>query len=119
MLRHLKNLTELTLYASISCGLAFVSRMFPAFHYPLLLLRLGVLGYCAYVIGATENNKELAVIISSALLLGLIGGYWDWIEIYIRFDNQRVMTILSIILLVLLAIPAIVLQVRYGKPNEK
>lgn len=97
MLRHLKNANELILYASISCGLAFVGRIYPAFWFPIFLLRLGVFLYCVYVIAKVEKNKELAMILGGALFLGMLGGYWDLVEVYLRFNSELVGTWLSIL----------------------
>lgn len=90
MLRHLKNITELTLYASISCGLAFVGRLFPAFYFPIVLFRLGVIGYCGYVVCYQERNRELSIVLGGASLIGLVGGNWDWVEVYLRFNSELV-----------------------------
>lgn len=87
MFRHLQNITELILYASVSCGLAFFGRLFPAFYFPIMFLRLGVFAYCAYVIAGCENNRELAFVLGGALFLGLIGGNWDYLEVYFRFNQ--------------------------------
>lgn len=96
MLRHLKNTNELILYASLSCGAAFVGRLYPAFFFPILLLRIGIFGYCIYVIANLERNREMAVILGSSLLLGLIGGYWDLIEVWLRFDAERITNAISL-----------------------
>lgn len=69
MLRHLKNITELTLYASISCGLAFVGRLFPAFYFPIVLFRLGVIGYCGYVVCYQERNIKVSDSLTRAAAL--------------------------------------------------
>lgn len=103
MLRHLKNLNELILYASISCGAAFLSRLFPAFLFPILLLRLGILAYCLYVIATIEKNREFAVILGGAIFIGAIGGYWDYLEIYIRYNQGIIAKLLSLLTFVFLA----------------
>ena len=116
MLRHLKNANELVLYASLSCGVAFIGRVFPAFYFPILLIRLAIFGYCAYIIAYTEGNKEMAVILGGSLFIGLIGGYWDLIEVYLRFDPSQIVTIISLVFLAVLgALLAIV--VKQGKLN--
>lgn len=96
MLRHLKNITELVMYASVSCGLAFFSRLFPAFYFPILLLRLGVFGYCAYVIGRAENNRDLALVLGGAMFIGLIGGNWDYLEVWFRFNQEYVSKLFTV-----------------------
>lgn len=119
MLRHLKNANELVLYASVSCGAAFIGRIFPAFFYPILLLRLGILGYCIYIIAGAEKNKELAVIIGGALFIGMIGGYYDLIGVYLAFDPQTMFSIISTGIAVVALIGLVVMQVRYGKTSKK
>jgi hypothetical protein len=116
MLRHLQNLNELVIYASVSCGVAFIGRIFPAFHFPILLLRLGVFGYCLYVIAGTEGNKVLASLLAGALLLGMVGGNWDWLEVYLRFNQELIGRYLTIITSLLVAILGIVI---YGKASKK
>lgn len=90
MLRHLQNINELIIYAAISCGAAFIGRLFPAFYYPIFLLRIGVLAYCALIIFGAEGRKHLALTLSGAMFLGLLGGYWDWIELYLRFNQELI-----------------------------
>lgn len=86
MLRHLKNSQELVLYASLSCGAGFLARLVPAFYVPILLLRLGIFAYCFVVIFKAEGNRELAVLIGSALFIGLIGANLDYLELLLRYD---------------------------------
>jgi hypothetical protein len=119
MLRHLKNANELVIYASISCGAAFTGRMFPAFYFPILLLRLAIFGYCIYVIGFTEKNKELAVIIGGALFIGMAGGYWDLIEVYLRYDLAKILNTITFVLLFLLFVSAVIMKVHHGKTSKK
>ncbi len=114
MLRHLKNANELVLYASVSCGLAFIGRIFPAFYFPILLIRLAIFGYCAYIIAYAEGNKELAVILGGSLFIGLIGGYWDLIEVYLKFSPSQIVTILSLVFLAVLGALLAVVQKRGG-----
>ena len=119
-MRHLKNINELVLYASISCCAAFVGRIFPAFYFPILLLRLGIFLYCAYVIGTLESNRHTAMIIGGAIGIGLIGGYWDLIEVMLRFDPNAITMPITLTTLFLVAIAGLVLQVRNnGKTNQK
>lgn len=119
MLRHLKNANELVIYASVSCIAAFIGRMFPAFYFPILLLRLAIFAYCIYVIGFTERNKELAAILGGALFVGMIGGYWDLIEIYLRYDLTKIVNFVSFISLFLLFVAAIIIKVKYEKASKK
>jgi hypothetical protein len=120
MLRHLQNLNELVIYASISCGLAFIARLFPAFYFPILLLRIGVLGYCLYVVAGAEGNRELAITLGGAMFLGMIGGNWDWLEVYLRFNQRVVGQYLSIITFTLLAVLGLTLYLKNnGKTSQK
>lgn len=112
MLRHLKNANELALYASVSCGAAFLGRLLPAFYFPVLLLRLGVVGYCIYVIAYTEKNKELAVILGGAVFLGALGGYWDLVEVYLRYNLSQIVSVITTISIFVLAGLVVYLQVR-------
>lgn len=113
-LRHLKNINELVVYASISCIAAFLGRLFPAFYFPILLLRLGVFGYCFYIISRAEGNKELAVIISGALFIGLIGGYWDLIEIYLRYKQTEIGMVLTLLIAGMVLAFSIILNRQAG-----
>lgn len=101
MIRHLKNITELVMYASVSCGLAFFSRLFPAFFFPVLLLRLAVLAYCFYVIGTAENNRDLALVLGGAIFIGLIGGNWDYLEIWFRFNQENLSKLITVIVFII------------------
>jgi hypothetical protein len=119
MLRHLKNANELILYASISCGAAFIGRLYPAFYFPILLLRLGISGYCLYIIAGTEGNKELAILLGSAIFLGMVGGYWDLIEVYLRYDSVRITSSIMLILCVLLTITGVILHIKTNGKTSK
>jgi len=119
MLRHLKNANELILYASISCGAAFIGRMYPAFYFPILLLRLGVSGYCLYIIAGTEGNKELAILLGGALFLGMLGGYWDLIEVYLRYDAPRIVSNVMLVICVLVTALGIVLHFKTNGKTSK
>jgi hypothetical protein len=96
-MRHLHNATELTLYASVSCLGAFLGRLYPALFFPIFLLRFGVFAYCLFIVAKAEGNKDLALTISSALFVGMLGGYWDYIEVLLRYDLAKVMN--SIVIL--------------------
>lgn len=89
-MRHLLNATELALYVSVSCGFAFLTRMLPEFFWPVTLLRVGITIYCLVIIARAEGNRELAVIIASALFIGLCGGFADYLEILIRYSLPTV-----------------------------
>ena len=119
MLRHLKNANELVIYASISCGAAFIGRIFPAFYFPILLLRLGISGYCLYIIAGTEGNKELAIILGGALFIGMLGGYWDLMEVWLRYDSHRIVSTVMLVGCVLLIALGIVLHVKTNGQTRK
>lgn len=120
-MRHLKNLNELVLYASVSCGAAFVGRLFPALYFPILLLRLAIFLYCAYVIANLEQNRELAVILGSAILIGMVGGYWDLIEVWLRYDFNALAQLITITLLFIASLLGLFIYVRgtNGKASQK
>ncbi len=119
MLRHLKNANELVIYASISCGAAFISRIFPAFYFPILLLRLGITGYCLCIIAGSEGNKDLAILLGGAMFIGLLGGYWDLIEVYIRYDSSRIVSAVMVTTCVLLTALGIVLHFKTNGQTRK
>jgi hypothetical protein len=121
-MRHLKNINELILYASISCGASFVGRLLPALYFPILLLRLGIFLYCAYVIAKLEGNRETAYIIGGSLFIGMIGGYWDLIEVYLRFNLEAIAALTTMTIAFLIAVGGLILQVRAltsGKTSKK
>lgn len=121
MYRHLKNINELVFYAGLSCLASFIAREFPGLWVPIGLLRLGVFAYCTWLLVVAENNKVVAGLIGSSILIGGIGGYWDYIEIWLRFDNEKVSRIITISFCGLLALGGIVLQVyiNNGKTTSK
>lgn len=122
MLRHLKNANELVLYASVSCGAAYLARLNPPLHFPIMLLRLSVLGYCGYVIAVAEGNKDLAIIVGGSLLIGCIGGYWDLIEIHSRYISPQMILTLTATALAILLTTSYVLNQRSkedGKVGKK
>lgn len=102
MLRHLKNINELIIYSAISCGLSWFSRLNPTFFYVVMLARLSVLAYCFYIISGIEGNKIFSYCLGASLLLGIIGGYWDAIEINLKFNAVSIVSNGLIILVVLL-----------------
>ena len=98
MLRHLKNFNELCLYASISCGLAFFARLNPAFFLPILLLRLCILIYSFFIIGRIEDNRIFGYCLGASIFVGLVGGYWDVIELNLAYNQQQIINIIALIL---------------------
>lgn len=119
MLRHLRNSQELVLYASLSAGAAFLGRILPPFYFPILLLRLGIFAYCFFIIVKAEGNKELGIILGSAIFLGMLGGYWDLIEIYLRYDLQRIMSVVTALVVFIVAGMLITLQVTGNGKSSK
>ena len=111
-MRHLKNANELVLYAAISCGCAFIGRLFPPLYFPILLLRLAIFLYCIYVIANLEANRELAVILGCALLIGMIGGYWDLIEVWLRYDLQAIVGLITITLCFIAALLGLFIHLK-------
>lgn len=104
---HIKNINELVFYAGISCLIAFATRFYPIFFLPVLLLRICLLFYCIYLAFSIKYRNQIAGIIAIAMLIGWIGGYWDLIELYLRFNsaefvkNLMLMSVLPIILFTL------------------
>ena len=119
MLRHLKNANELILYASLSCGASFLVRLLPPFYWPILLLRSAIFVYCAIVLYRAENNRELAMIIGASLFIGMLGGYWDYIEVLIKYDLQLVVTTITSVLCASLIIGLIYIQVMNNGSTGK
>lgn len=119
MLRHLQNANELVLYASLSCGVAFIGRILPPFYFPILLLRLGMFAYVTFVLFKAEGQKELALIIGASLFIGMIGGYWDLIEIWLRYDLSTVVNTITAVMIFVFVVGMIALQVNNGKHSSK
>jgi hypothetical protein len=120
IMRHLKNINELVLYAVISCGVAFIGRLVPAFYFPILLLRLAIFLYCLYVIASLEKNRELAIIIGTSLFVGILGGYWDLIEIWLRYDLSAISQLVTITLIFIGSLLGLFIYVRgHGKASQK
>jgi hypothetical protein len=113
MLRHLKNFNELVLYASISCGLSFFARLNPSFFYPVLLLRLSVLGYAFYIIAGIEDNRVFGVCLGASVLVGLIGGYWDYLELQFKYNQSHMIS--TALLIGILPIVGFILWQQWGK----
>lgn len=90
-MRHLRNINELILYASISCFVTFIARLYPAFLAPITFVRIGIIGYCLWIIATAEGNKILAMSVSVALTVGVIGGNWDYLEVWLKY-NQDTLT---------------------------
>lgn len=104
MLRHLKNFNELVLYASISCGLAFFTRLNPSFFWAILMLRLCVLVYAGYIISYLEDNRIFGWCLGASVLVGLVGGNFDWLQLQFTFNQQAIInTIILIFALPILA----------------
>ncbi|MFM6003840.1 MAG: hypothetical protein ACKPB7_11305 [Sphaerospermopsis kisseleviana] len=112
MLRHLKNFNELVLYASISCGLSFFVRLNPSFFYAVLLLRLCVLGYAFYVIADIENNRVFGICLGTSVLVGLIGGNWDWLELQSKYNQSDLIS--TALLIAIIPIIGFILWQQWG-----
>lgn len=97
MIRHLRNFNELVIYASLSTGLAYFVRLNPSFYFPVLLLRVAVTAYALFVIASIEHNRAFAYALIAAILLGLLGGYWDVIELNFIHNQAQLIAISSII----------------------
>lgn len=112
MLRHLKNLNELALYASISCGLSFFVRLNPSFFYAVLLLRLCVLGYAFYIIAGIEDNQVFGYCLGASVLVGLIGGNWDYLELQLKYNQSHLIS--TALLLAIFLLIALILYQQWG-----
>lgn len=112
MLRHLKNFNELVLYASISCGLSFFVRLNPSFFYAVLLLRLCVLAYSFYIIAGIEDNRVFGTCLGASVLVGLIGGNWDWVELQFKYNQSSIIS--NALLLAIFPLVALVLYQQWG-----
>ena len=109
MIRHLKNFNELIVYASLSTGLAFFVRFHPNFYFPLLLLRVAVVAYALFVISNIEQNRAFAYALISAMLLGAIGGNWDWIELNFIYNQAQLIILSSIVSALSVGLIAVIL----------
>ena len=109
MIRHLKNFNELVIYASLSTGLAFFVRVHPSFYFPVLLLRIAVVAYALFVISNVEHNRAFAYALISAMLLGAIGGNWDFIELNFQHNQAQLVAISSIISALSLGLVAVII----------
>jgi hypothetical protein len=115
MLRHLKNINELVLYAGLSCLVAFLTRLNPMFFFPVLMLRISILSYCIYIIAGAEGNTAIACIISTAVIVGWIGGYWDLIEVYLHWNSTEIIKNIMLVMAIPILCFALYLQWNYGK----
>lgn len=100
MIRHFKNMVELSCYASISCAFAFLVRIRPEFLYPVSILKLAILVYCIYIIFAVEGETVFCVLLCSAVLIGWLGGYWDLIELLLNFNSEEVASLTTSLLFI-------------------
>lgn len=112
MLRHLKNFNELVLYASISCGLSFFVRLNPSFFWCVLLLRLCVLGYSFYIIAGIEDNRVFGACLGASVLVGLIGGNWDWLELQLKYNQSSIIS--TALLIAIFPLIALILYQQWG-----
>lgn len=117
MLRHLKNFNELALYASISCGLSFFVRLNPSFFWCVLLLRLCVLAYSFYIIAGIEDNRVFGICLGASVLVGLIGGNWDWIELQFKYNQNQIIS--TALMMITLPLVAAVLYFHYNQGSKK
>ena len=117
MVRHLKNFNELVIYASLSTGLAFFVRLYPSFFFPVLLLRLSVVAYALFIIAHVEHNRAFSYSLITAILLGLIGGYWDVVELNFVHNQSQLIAISSIISALSIAVIAVIV-LRKNEPQK-
>jgi hypothetical protein len=117
MIRHLRNFNELVIYASLSTGLAFFVRLHPSFFFPVLLLRLSVVAYALFILGNIEHNKAFAYALIASIGLGLIGGYWDLIELNFTHNQTQLLALSSIISALSLGLIAVIVLRKYDQPK--
>ena len=117
MVRHLKNFNELVIYASLSTGLAFFVRLHPSFFFPVLLLRLSVVAYALFILGNIEHNKAFAYALIASMGLGLIGGYWDLIELNFTYNQAQLIALSSIISALSLGLIAVIILRKNESPK--
>ena len=79
------------------------------------MLRLSLLGYALYVVGNIQSNRPFAYCLIAALILGWLGGYWDYLELQIVFNQSEFIAACSLILgLVIAAIAVVLLRGKNG-----
>lgn len=66
----------------------------------ILLLRLCILAYAFYIIGTIEDNKIFGYCLGASVLVGLIGGYYDLMELHIKYNQSQIINILMIVLFI-------------------
>lgn len=121
MYRHFKNLNELVVVASCSCGLSFLGRLIPELAFPVFLIRIGFLVYLIYVIGVLEGDKVNARIMGVACILGAIGGSWDYWFVWLKY-NVNVLRFWSLIITGIALLPMGIYFIKergYGKTPER
>lgn len=99
MYTNLKNLSEFVLWASASCGLAFFVRIVPAFWFPILMLRIGFSLFCLYnIFNAPRKSVKFSFcFIGGAVIFGMLGGYWDYFEVIVKYQQGDIVAILTFI----------------------
>ena len=81
----------------------------------MVLLRLCILVYTIYVIYNLEDDRIFAVTLLGSVIVGIVGGYWHLIELYIRFDVNKLLMIPVMFLSFPLIILGLWLQFQRGK----
>jgi len=89
MTRTLKNINEFILLASISCGAAFLARVYPVISLPLLIFRVSILAFISYLL-CLEGRREIAVVIGGAILCGWILGYNDFFQLLWQYKQGEI-----------------------------
>ena len=112
MIRHLSNINELIIYSSLSAGAAIFVRVNPSFYFPVLMLRLAILAYALYVVANIQANKPFAYCLMAALLLGWLGGNWDYFELQILYNQAEFMAVSSLLFGGIIAALAVILLRR-------
>jgi hypothetical protein len=115
MIRHLKNINELIVYASVSCGCAFLVRLIPSFLIPVFLLGFSTAVYYLFIVGIAEKNRLVACVIVGALIVGFLGGNIDYLEIFLRYNTALIGRWVSIIATLILLVIGMVCYVDSRK----
>ena len=89
-MRHLKNISELSTYASLTTLAIFLGRAYNDFEIPVLMATLAIASYCFYLL-SVESKKPVAYLILFAILIGFFGSYYDYMKLLMKYTPNLVM----------------------------
>lgn len=52
--------------------------------------------YSFFVIGKIEDNQIFGYCLGASIFLGLVGGYWDVIELNLQYNQQQIVNIVAL-----------------------